>query len=31
MSALSDTGYTSTQRLLTPRQVSIIEDHLGEP
>lgn len=31
MSALSDTGYTSTQRLLSPRQVSIIEDHLGEP
>lgn len=31
MSALSDTGYTSTQRLLSPRQVSIIEDYLGEP
>ena len=31
MSALSDTGYTSTQRLLSPRQVSIIEDNLGEP
>lgn len=31
MAALSDTGYTSTQRLLSPRQVSIIEDHLGEP
>jgi hypothetical protein len=31
MSALSDTGYTSTQRLLTPRQVCIIEDYLGEP
>ena len=31
MSALTDTGYTSTQRLLSPRQVSIIEDHLGEP
>lgn len=31
MSTLSDTGYTSTQRLLSPRQVSIIEDYLGEP
>ena len=31
MSALTDTGYTSTQRLLSPRQISIIEDHLGEP
>lgn len=31
MSALADTGYTSTQRLLSPRQVSIIEDFLGEP
>ena len=31
MSALSDTGYTSTQRLLSPRQISIIEDYLGEP
>lgn len=31
MSALADTGYTSTQRLLSPRQVSIIEDYLGEP
>ena len=31
MSALSDTGYTSTQRLLSPRQISIIKDHLGEP
>lgn len=31
MSALADTGYTNTQRLLSPRQVSIIEDYLGEP
>lgn len=31
MSALADTGYTSTQRLLSPRQISIIEDYLGEP
>ena len=31
MSVLSDTGYTSTQRLLSPRQISIIEDYLGEP
>ncbi|MBR5576782.1 MAG: DUF4248 domain-containing protein [Bacteroidaceae bacterium] len=31
MSALADTGYSSSQRLLSPRQVSIIEDYLGEP
>ena len=31
MSTLYDTGYTSTQRLPSPRQVSIIEDYLGEP
>ena len=31
MSALSDTGYNSKQRLLSPRQISIIEDFLGEP
>lgn len=31
MDALSDTGYTSTQRLLSPRQIRIIEDFLGEP
>lgn len=31
MSALADTGYTGTQRLLSPRQIRIIEDYLGEP
>lgn len=28
---LTDTGYHSGQKLLTPRQVEIIVNHLGEP
>ena len=29
--ALTATGYKDTQRLLSPRQIRIIEDYLGEP
>lgn len=28
---LTDAGYKSGQKLLTPRQVSILVSHLGEP
>ena len=31
MDALTATGYKDTQRLLSPRQIRIIEDYLGEP
>lgn len=31
MDALVATGYKDTQRLLSPRQIRIIEDFLGEP
>ena len=31
MDALTATGYKDTQRLLSPRQIRIIEDFLGEP
>lgn len=31
LDALKRVGYRETQRLLTPRQVSVIEDFLGEP
>ena len=29
--ALTDLGYKGNQRILTPRQVQVIEDFLGEP
>lgn len=29
--ALAQTGLTKGQRLLTPRQVALIMEHLGEP
>lgn len=29
--ALRDNGYTNGQRYLTPRQVGLIFEHLGEP
>ena len=29
--ALQDVGYKGNERLLTPRQVQVIEDFLGEP
>lgn len=31
LEALTDIGYREKQRLLTPRQVSMIEQYLGEP
>lgn len=31
LDALKRVGYRENQRLLTPRQVSVIEDFLGEP
>lgn len=31
MQALTDTGYKPHQRRLSPRQMQIIEDFLGEP
>ena len=31
LEALTDTGYKPHQRRLSPRQVQIIEDFLGEP
>jgi hypothetical protein len=29
--ALLDLGYRGNERILTPRQVQVIEDFLGEP
>ena len=29
--ALLDLGYRGNERILTPRQVQVIEDYLGEP
>ena len=31
LDALKRAGYRENQRLLTPRQVSVVEDFLGEP
>ena len=31
LDALKRVGYRENQRLLTPRQVQVIEEHLGEP
>ena len=31
LQALTDVGYKGNERLLTPRQVQVIEDFLGEP
>ena len=31
LDALKRVGYRENQRLLTPRQVSVIEEYLGEP
>jgi hypothetical protein len=31
LQALTDTGYKPNQRRLSPRQMQIIEDFLGEP
>ena len=31
LQALTDAGYHGNERILTPRQVEIIEDYLGEP
>ena len=31
LQALTDAGYHGNERILTPRQVQMIEEHLGEP
>ncbi len=31
LEALTNVGYKGNQRILTPRQVQVIEDYLGEP
>ena len=31
LQALTDLGYRGNERILTPRQVQVIEDYLGEP
>ena len=31
LEALTDVGYHGNERILTPRQVQVIEDFLGEP
>ena len=31
LQALTDLGYRGNERILTPRQVQVIEDFLGEP
>lgn len=31
LAALKDVGYRETQRKLSPRQMQVIEDYLGEP
>jgi len=31
MAALQETGYVNGQKLLTPKQVQLIFEHLGEP